>query len=190
LAFLPKLHHQSGQFRGIAMKWFRIHHYLFESTPFKRLSLSERAAYLHLYYLASRSDCRGIVTSPDDDIAYELGMDESDWLTLKAKFKVQGFLDFVEGGFSISSWGKDQYPENPYGRPSAHKWREIRTVVFARDNYTCQYCGAYGVSLQCDHSIPISRGGSNDFSNLVAACCKCNQRKHNKTPQEWLGSKA
>ena len=38
--------------------------------------------------------------------------------------------------------------------------------------------------LTIDHVIPRSRGGKNDWLNLVTACKKCNQKKGNKTPEE------
>lgn len=43
-----------------------------------------------------------------------------------------------------------------------------------------------------DHATPKSRGGSDDLSNLVAACEQCNCQKGNKTPEEyyaWLKAK-
>lgn len=54
-------------------------------------------------------------------------------------------------------------------RPSAEVWRVIRRHIFMRDDYTCQYCGARGVSLECDHVIPIAQGGTNEDDNLVTA---------------------
>lgn len=36
-----------------------------------------------------------------------------------------------------------------------------------------------------DHLIPLSRGGSNDISNIVPACAKCNLTKSAKMPWEF-----
>lgn len=38
-----------------------------------------------------------------------------------------------------------------------------------------------------DHRIPLSRGGTNDISNLVIACPQCNMSKGAKLPHEWNG---
>jgi 5-methylcytosine-specific restriction endonuclease McrA len=54
--------------------------------------------------------------------------------------------------------------------------------VFARDEWTCQYCGAQAENL--DHVVPRSRGGLHAWENVVAACRRCNARKENRTPQE------
>ena len=57
-----------------------------------------------------------------------------------------------------------------------------RQSVFERDNYTCQYCGIRGddALLEVDHIIPVSRGGSNDFNNLITSCRACNRAKRDK----------
>lgn len=54
-----------------------------------------------------------------------------------------------------------------------------RRGVLARDEYTCQYCGAMPgrQSLTIDHLVPRSRGGGRTWLNLVAACAPCNRRK-------------
>jgi len=61
-----------------------------------------------------------------------------------------------------------------------------RKNVLFRDNYKCQYCGGFFNSscLTLDHVIPKSRGGINSWSNLVAACISCNQKKGNRLPSE------
>lgn len=71
-------------------------------------------------------------------------------------------------------------------RPSVPEWAKLRSDVFRRDNFTCQYCGDHGGRLECDHVMPISRGGSSDPSNLKTACFTCNRSKRAKTPEEWL----
>ncbi|HEX6331086.1 MAG TPA: HNH endonuclease [Actinomycetota bacterium] len=53
-----------------------------------------------------------------------------------------------------------------------------RRAVFARDNWSCQYCGAPAENL--DHVIPKSRGGTHTWDNVVAACRRCNSRKENR----------
>jgi len=59
-----------------------------------------------------------------------------------------------------------------------------RRTVLARDNYTCQYCGAQPgkTQLTIDHLVPRSKGGGTTWDNVVAACAPCNRRKGNRTP--------
>jgi 5-methylcytosine-specific restriction endonuclease McrA len=55
--------------------------------------------------------------------------------------------------------------------------------LFARDNYTCQYCNRHKSTLRHmefltrDHIIPESRGGPNTWDNVVTACSTCNNKK-------------
>lgn len=71
-------------------------------------------------------------------------------------------------------------------RLDSTNWAELREIVFERDNYICSYCGKRGGKLECDHIIPITKGGSNKLSNLTTACIKCNRSKHNKILKEWI----
>jgi 5-methylcytosine-specific restriction endonuclease McrA len=62
--------------------------------------------------------------------------------------------------------------------------RLSRHSILARDNYTCQYCGARGKDLTIDHVIPKWTGGANSWDNLVACCRRCNLKKGDKTPAQ------
>ena len=61
----------------------------------------------------------------------------------------------------------------------------LRAKVLRRDNYTCQDCGASPrsddeVILHVHHTVPVSKGGTNELSNLVTNCSKCNIGKGDK----------
>lgn len=73
-------------------------------------------------------------------------------------------------------------------RPSTTEWIALRRKVFQRDGMVCQYCGAAGVPLECDHIHPVSRGGGNEIDNLTTACRDCNRAKKARTVAEWLGA--
>ena len=64
--------------------------------------------------------------------------------------------------------------------------KKARFEVFKRDKFTCQYCGkkAPEVILHADHLEPKSKGGSDDFLNLVTACVDCNQGKSDRVLSE------
>jgi 5-methylcytosine-specific restriction endonuclease McrA len=56
------------------------------------------------------------------------------------------------------------------------KRKITRRAVFARDSWTCQYCGTRA-NLTVDHVIPRSKGGTSSWDNIVASCAPCNRRK-------------
>lgn len=57
--------------------------------------------------------------------------------------------------------------------------KRLRYEVLRRDNHTCRYCGAAApdAPITIDHVVPVSLGGADDPSNLVAACRDCNAGK-------------
>ncbi len=59
-------------------------------------------------------------------------------------------------------------------------------ILFRRDQNLCMYCGKEHLDkdLSCDHIMPTSRGGLNIWTNVVAACRRCNHFKQNRTPEE------
>jgi len=54
--------------------------------------------------------------------------------------------------------------------------------ILRRDSYTCQYCNRRGERLTVDHITPRSRGGDTTWTNVVAACLRCNLKKGNRLP--------
>lgn len=64
-----------------------------------------------------------------------------------------------------------------------HRRKITRRAVFARDGWTCQYCGSRS-NLTVDHVIPRSKGGGSGWENIVASCAPCNRRKGDRLPKQ------
>ncbi len=58
--------------------------------------------------------------------------------------------------------------------------RLSRRTIFARDLYTCQYCGSTSKDMTVDHVVPRRHGGRSSWDNLVTACRRCNMKKGDK----------
>jgi len=70
-------------------------------------------------------------------------------------------------------------------------------ATFIRDNFTCQECGYHETlkerpwlpdmsKLECDHIIPLAKGGKTEMSNLQTLCKGCNRKKGVSVPGEPL----
>ncbi len=64
--------------------------------------------------------------------------------------------------------------------------KSLRFDIFARDSFTCQYCGKRppDTVLEVDHIHPVSKGGSDEILNLITACYDCNRGKRAKIISE------
>lgn len=83
-----------------------------------------------------------------------------------------------------------------------HKWRKRDIIkrgadgnhttqdieqLYDRQGGLCAYCGVeLKHKYEVDHVIPLSRGGSNNKSNLALACQYCNRSKGSKLLSEWV----
>ena len=74
--------------------------------------------------------------------------------------------------------------------PRRFRRQVTNTFLFARDDYRCQFCHRtpadfrHRECLTRDHLVPLSRGGTSDWTNVVTACSTCNTRKGNHLPEE------
>jgi len=57
-------------------------------------------------------------------------------------------------------------------------YQRTRLQVLQRDYNTCHYCGQEANTV--DHLIPISKGGTDEASNMVACCTQCNSSKRDR----------
>lgn len=60
------------------------------------------------------------------------------------------------------------------------------STLFKRDANLCMYCGQRHSKseLTRDHITPLSKGGTDTWTNVVAACRRCNNHKGGRTPEQ------
>lgn len=66
----------------------------------------------------------------------------------------------------------------------------VKRMVLQRSAGRCWYCGCVLNVLgqqtnHIDHIVPVSKGGTNDPSNLVASCRQCNTEKADMSLAEY-----
>jgi hypothetical protein len=113
----------------------------------------------------------------------------------------EGFLYFLCGAFQ-DIWEQSginlRYDNTEFkGIQVAAKYNKLiqvkryvsartRHKILERDGFRCLDCGASplnGALLEVDHTIPISKGGTNDPSNLRTLCSDCNRGKSDRIVQ-------
>lgn len=72
-----------------------------------------------------------------------------------------------------------------HNAPGTFRYSQVMQQ-YAQQGYACSYCHNPAQGLpDPEHVTPLSRGGRNDMSNIVAACRSCNADKGDLTLTEW-----
>lgn len=62
--------------------------------------------------------------------------------------------------------------------------------ALSRAGHRCAYCSVRLATVQWDHVMPLSAGGTHSIGNLVPACERCNKSKGSLTVMEWRVTQA
>lgn len=96
---------------------------------------------------------------------------------------ITGLRSIIEVSSIVATRGDTRKVENNRGRytPPLNN-----RTLFKRDANVCMYCAMrFPTSeLTRDHVTPLSRGGSDAWPNVVAACRRCNNHKGGRSPEE------
>lgn len=94
----------------------------------------------------------------------------------------------------LGLWGDDldieQIEEAP---PKARPISRRRRSIFELSNGRCHYCRTpltLDGTWHVEHMLPTALGGTDDPSNLVAACAPCNLKKRDRTAIEFIALQA
>lgn len=90
----------------------------------------------------------------------------------------------LHGGAADGQYLQVSPVRQPTGRCLMAVSRRLRFEILKRDDYACRYCGAKvpDVELTVDHVLPVALGGTDEPTNLVAACRACNGGKSSAPP--------
>lgn len=166
------------------MPWFRMYVDFLNDPKLISLAFEDQRHFVGV--LALKSD-GALDNACDPDlldriVAQRLWIDHAIIRDVKKRLVAAGLIDT---SWQPLDWQRFSPKSKPSDRPIASVWRVIRDRIFLRDNYTCQYCGARGGRLECDHKVPVALGVGHDDSNLATACFACNRSKRDKLISEW-----
>lgn len=68
---------------------------------------------------------------------------------------------------------------------------EERSRIVKKSSERCAWCGKkvyFGYGATVDHYVPLKKGGTNDFENLVLMCKDCNEAKGSKIVPPSVGA--
>lgn len=112
--------------------------------------------------------------------AYRASPEGQAWF---AEYDQKPHVRAIKKASNNAQWYK-RYAEEK-GAEGSYGARDV-IDVFEAQGGRCYYCGCeLDETWQVDHYIPITRGGSNWPSNIVATCSPCNRTKYNKLPWEF-----
>ncbi len=128
-------------------------------------------------------------------LAKWVGVSLSEWRTL-AEMSMRGWVLCDDGRYYhpvvaeavLIAWAakkRRMAKKNRRLEIESGEWDAMRKAVFARDDFTCLYCGVRGARLECDHVVPVAAGGPTEISNLVTSCRPCNRAKGTKSLAVW-----
>jgi 5-methylcytosine-specific restriction endonuclease McrA len=96
---------------------------------------------------------------------------------------ITGIRSYVDVDAIVASHGQHPHTHlfsDAYTPPLSNK------ALFRRDQSLCLYCGERfpNALLSRDHVKPLSQGGADIWTNVVAACKRCNNHKAGRTPEQ------
>jgi hypothetical protein len=87
---------------------------------------------------------------------------------------------------TVAEWVA-RYPDSRFQAKLAYRiavkvW--LRTRLSGEQNHRCAWCGCHTTELRdrkdsstIEHVQPLSKGGADEYANMVMACSDCNQRR-------------
>lgn len=161
--------------------WLRLRPSLMYNPPIASLNSSEFRSWITTLCYAAKADNKGDTNLTPNELSWAARLPSFN-IDLPTLIKTNLAALSQSKTVTVLDW---ENFDRRNKRLSIQEWRLLRNKIFLRDDYTCQYCGERGKKLECDHVIPVSKGGEHIEANLVTACFKCNRSKGSKLLKKW-----
>lgn len=149
--------------------WIKLHRELLDNLEFALLSPLAGKALPLIWLIASEAEGR---IPENKHLAFRLRCSVEQAGAIVRELTDAGFLTDVDD----ETAEQVATPAQRSGWGSRHISDKVRREVWIRDGGKCRCCGSTD-AIEYDHIIPVSRGGSSDFSNIQLLCRRCNRKK-------------
>lgn len=165
--------------------WVKLYTEINRDPKMGTLSWAHRGIWSALLALAGEMDHRDENDAETgeldtlDNAAWCIRCELGEFRAAVQEFIKRGMIGEQDGVLYVVQWAK--YRPTEVSRPE-HAVSEWRKAVFARDDFTCQECGARGVKLRAHHIRPWCGFPQLRFDpeNGVTLCVDCHRARHGR----------
>ena len=111
------------------------------------------------------------------------------WIDTFCNLLPSPVLHIEVGKFDAARMINPEITGTDYQHGDAYGYYDVRYLVFARDEYTCQCCRKKDRILHTHHIVYRSHGGTDRADNLITVCSECHTAENHKKGgilYEWM----
>lgn len=166
------------------------------------VSIDASGVYLELSAYSAKNDTRGLVPWDDLHVAVRRKVTYARASKLVGELMVRDVLTADDHAIDLGDLWREENPAGEVWHDSTKRERwardkrlkrdsELCRRIKARDRNLCRYCGLRvnwndKVSPKGGTYDHVDPDGDNTFGNVVVACRRCNGRKRDRTPEQWI----
>lgn len=166
------------------------------------VSIEASGVYLELSAYAAKNDTRGVIRWDDLHVAVRRKVSYARATKVVGELMAREIVTADDDAIDLGDVWRE---ENPAGEiwhdpTQRERWArdkrlkrdsELCRRIKNRDRNLCRYCGIRvnwndKVSPKGGTYDHVDPDGDNSFGNVVVACRRCNGRKRDRTPEQWI----
>ncbi len=135
-------------------------------------------------FLNGKYDLKMVILLPDENMGFTSSQikvvdpNRDEWIQILKQLDDPEHFETSPDGKTVKAIHRKSQRQIAY---------QVQWQVYRFAEFKCEYCGEMR-PLTIDHKIPVELGGTDEISNLAAACRPCNKRKGNMPWEEWEAS--